>query len=76
MADGDEMSELNYLKAKATICDRILMTLLIFAFAGNVNKLINHEDIILNWQSWLMMFIGVMQFMSGILFAKYEKGGE
>ena len=74
--DGDEMSEAHFLKAKARTFDSVLITFLIFVLFSSLYKLIKHEDFIVNWQSWLMMFIGFMIFTSGLYFAKFERDGD
>ena len=73
---GDEMSEKHFLKAKARTYDSMLLALLIFSLWSSVNNLIGREQFIVNWHAWLLMFIGIMQVISGVYFAHYEKAGD
>lgn len=73
---GDEMSEMHFLKAKAKTFDRILLTLLIFSLVSSVNNLMGREQLHVNWHAWLLMFIGIMQVISGVYFAHFEKAGD
>ena len=73
---GDEMSEIHTLKAKSRTYDCILIALLLFSLIGSVLNLAKYPFFITNWQAWLMMLIGVMQFISGFFFAKYEGVGD
>ena len=73
---GDEMSEMHFLKAKAKTYDCILLVLLIFSLVSSINNLVGREQFVVNWHAWLMMFIGIMQVISGFYFAHYEKAGD
>lgn len=74
--EGDEMSELHYLKAKARVHDSLLTTLLIMSVIDLVFKQISSTPFVVNWLGWIKMFIGVMQIASGFYFARFEKRGE
>ena len=74
--EGDEMAEIHFLKTKARTYDSIVMTFLIFSLIGAGYKMVRHEELITNWHAWVMIFIGIMQLVSGITFERYEKGGD
>ncbi len=74
--EGDEMSEMNYLKSRVRTYNSCLLTFIIFALMGVINRLTVEKDFFNNWQAWTMMFIGIQQVISGIYFAKYEKDGD
>ncbi len=74
--EGDEMSELHYLKAKARTYDTVLLIFLLFAVIGGINRIMGHEEFISKWRIWILMLIGLMQIYAGVLFSKYEKDGD
>jgi len=73
---GDEMSELHFLKAKASTYNSMLFGILILSLVGSINRLLGNEDMIVKWHAWLLIFLGIMQLINGICFARYEKAGD
>lgn len=74
--EGDEMSEAHSLKAKAQTYNTILCGIIIIALISVISRMIFHKDFIVDWHAWLLVFIGIMQFMYGYYFAKYERDGD
>ncbi len=70
---GDEMSQLNLYKAKSRTFNIVLYGLIAFSTIVAIQE-IRGIEIVLNWRGWIMIFIGIMQFISGFLFRMYEKG--
>lgn len=73
---GDEMSKAHYLKAKAMTYDITLKLILIFFLILMSLKIFAHKVFEINWEAWTLMITGLMQFVSGFSFAKYERNGD
>ena len=70
---GDEMSEFNTYKAKACAFDITLSGVMLFCIYSAI-KMISGTESTINWNGWLLIYIGIIQVVKGILFKIYEKG--
>ena len=73
---GDEMSEYNYTKARSSTYGIILIGFLVLALITVIIKMIFGFELASSWKPLLYMFIGIMQFVCGLYFISYEKGGD
>ena len=69
---GDERSEFNHMKAKASAYTAILLGLLLWNVVACLQTLLKIELFKFS-RGWILIFIGVVQVIEGIYFHLYEK---
>ncbi len=71
--EGDERSEYNLLRAHDSAFRISLLGLAVCLIIDAISSLFGIE-LIVHFKGWILMFLGIMNIISGISFYHYEKG--
>lgn len=71
--EGDERSEYNLLRAHDSAFRISLLGLAVCLIIDAISSLFGIE-LIVHFKGWILMFLGIMNIISGVSFYHYEKG--